>query len=184
MKNGKLVNRLKVVAISICAMVLFAAAPLKALAQGYGLRFNGAIGVQPLTALGLNTVLGIEPDAYPWVIKGLQGTVSADGRVSVEVDGLLPAGGGDIGIPGPASEFEVTLFCDGAFVFLGGSGVPLSNDMSSFTINTTLGERLPSNCSAPTLLIVTDFPCGSGDCPAWYAAGIPVADSPGLSSAF
>src|SRR6266567_4231340 len=70
--------------------------PLGVTADDSLVRFDGGIGVDPVAGIvsnapAPNVVRGIPPGGFPWVIKRLRADVKADGRVQVDVRGLLLA---------------------------------------------------------------------------------------------
>src|ERR1700682_2709044 len=78
-------------------------------------RFDGGIGVDPVSGIvsnapALNVVRGVPPGGFPWVIKRLRADVKADGRVHVDVRGLLLSGGNVIGTNG-GQRVLAMLFC-------------------------------------------------------------------------
>ena len=146
-------------------------------------RFDGGIGVDPVSGIvssapALNVVRGIPPGGFPWVIKRLRADVKADGRVQVDVRGLILAGGNVIGTNG-GQRVLAMLFCGapGAGGSLGNAtahssdpaGV-LLNANGDVEIDDVLTPTPPSPCDSPALLIVTP---GTHH---WFAAGIPRTD--------
>ncbi len=158
-------------------------APLCASADDSLVRFDGGIGVDPVSGIAanvpaLNVVRGISPGGFPWVIKRLRADVKVDGRIHVDVRGLILAGGNVIGTNG-GQKVLATLFCGapGAGGSLGSAtahssdpaGVPLDAN-GDVEIDDVLTPALPSPCESPALLIVTP------GTPHWFAAGIPKTD--------
>ena len=136
------------------------------------LRFEGGIGVIPVTGVAangtvnLNVVRGVNP-AGPWRIGSLEATVR-DGRIKVVGRGLLLAAGNGIGTNGGASV-HATLFCGPATSATAHdstvTGVAISPD-GDFRINDFLTPAPPTPCDNPVLLIRN-----TGG--VWFAAGIP-----------
>ncbi len=127
-------------------------------------RFDGGIGVNPVSAgPAANVVRGVSPGGFPWVIRDLKATVGVDGSVKVDGRGLLLAGGNAIGTNGNQSVRAV-LFC-GSLSQQSGL-VPLDPD-GDFRIDDVLTPTPPNPCDSPVLLIVS----GAGR---WFAAGIPL----------
>jgi hypothetical protein len=160
-----------------CALVLLlsALAAGPALAQDALVRFEGGIGVIPVSSVAgtqnasgtfpevvRNDVRGVAPGGQPWVIERLTAIVKLDGRISVEGRGLLLAGGNGIGTNG-SQEVLARLFC-GTVAHDSGT-VPLDAN-GDFRIDDVLTPIPPDPCTAPILLIVS----GNGR---WFAAGIP-----------
>jgi len=150
-------------------------------------RFDGAIGVDPLSAAGgtdqLNIVRGINPGGRAWVIQSLHASVFADGTIAARGRGLLFASGDVIGTRGPVAAVAATLTCgpaDATARRFTSASVPL-DDAGDFAIRGALSEDgvnpavLPQSCDNPALLIragnlATNQPGG------WFAAGIPRHD--------
>jgi hypothetical protein len=166
-------------------LLLVAIAPLSAFGNGRQenslVRFNGAIGVDPVSnvvasaatlsviTVSPNAVRGISPAGQIWRIADLHADVSIDGRIRVHGRGLLLGGGNGIGTNGGQSVFA-TLFCGPAASATAFSsnqvGVAIGPD-GDFTIDDVLMPALPSSCETPALLIRT----AAGAHP-WFAAGI------------
>ena len=100
--------------ISIALALASAAASAAPMGEAI-LRFEGAIGVDPLTAAGgadvSNVVRGINPGGRAWVIRKLEATVYADARVMVSGKGLLFASGDVIATRGTVTHVAATLAC-------------------------------------------------------------------------
>ena len=81
-------------------------------------KFEGAIGVDTLTAAGgvdvLNVVRGINPGGRAWVLRKFEARVGTDGQVSAQGKGLLFASGDLIATRGAVTQVVVTLFCGAA----------------------------------------------------------------------
>lgn len=153
----------KRMSILFVAVTILGLAATAALAAEPLVRFEGGIGVTPVSAgPAANVVRGVQPGGQPWVIRDLRGTVSADGRVRVEGRGLLLAGGNAIGTTGNQSVRAV-LFCGNAAQQSG--LVPLEAN-GDFQIDEVLIPAPLNPCDSPVLLIVN----GAGR---WFAAGIP-----------
>jgi hypothetical protein len=148
--------------------------PLSASAQTSLVRFEGGIGVIPVSRAAppqnpdgtfqnvvRNDVLGTPPGGQPWVISRLSVDVSLDGRISVDGRGLLLAGG-SIGTNGNQSV-RARLFCGG---MAHNSGLVALQANGDFRIEDMLSPVPPEPCTSPVLLIVS----GGGS---WFAAGIP-----------
>ena len=144
------------------------------------LKFNGGIGVVPVSSVAgtqnadgtfpnanRNDVRGILPGGQPWVIESLNADVMDEGRIRVDGRGLLLAGGNGIGTRGGTAQqpqqVRAVLFCgpDAHSSDL----VELQPD-GDFRINDVLDPPPPNPCDTPVLLIVS----GGGS---WFAAGIP-----------
>lgn len=157
--------------------------PLVVSADDSLVRFDGGIGVDPVSGIVSNTpapnvVRGIPPGGFPWVIRRLRADVKADGGIQVDVRGLLLAGGNVIGTNG-GQRVLAMLFCGapGAGGSLGNAtahssdpaGVPLDAN-GDVVIDDVLTPVPPIPCESPALLIATP---GTHH---WFAAGIPKAE--------
>jgi hypothetical protein len=155
-------------------------APFGVTADDSLVRFDGGIGVDPVAGIASNApapnvVRGIPPGGFPWVIKRLRADVKADGRVHVDVRGLILAGGNVIGTNG-GQRVLAMLFCGapGAGGSLGNAtahssdpaGVPLAAN-GDVEIDDVLTPTPAGPCDSPVLLIATP---GTHH---WFAAGIP-----------
>jgi len=142
-------------------------------------RFEGGIGVIPVSRAAApqnadgtfqnvvrNDVLGTPPGGQPWVIANLSAEVEVDGRITVDGEGLLLAGGNGIGTNGGQSV-RARLFCGGV-AHNTDPPVPLEAN-GDFRIDDILDPIPPNPCVNPVLLIVS----GGGN---WFAAGIPKSD--------
>jgi hypothetical protein len=153
-------------------------APLSAVADGSIAKFQGGIGVIPVSsAPGLaptaatvnrNIVRGVQPPGQIWRIDDLKADVKSDGRIRVDGRGLLLAGGNGIGGNANASVFA-TLICEAAAPFTERNttltGVALEAD-GDFHIDDVLTPA-PADCASPVLLI------RNAANQSWFAAGIP-----------
>ncbi len=165
----------------VCALVLVLGmvVPLAAVAEDALARFEGGIGVIPVssapgpdltaTSVTRNIVRTVQPPGQIWRIADLEATVQFDGRIQVEGRGLLLAGGNGIGTTAGQRVFA-TLICEAAAPFtLHNSdlaGVPLEPD-GDFQIDDTLDPPVPDACASPVLLI------RSANNQTWFAAGVP-----------
>jgi hypothetical protein len=101
---------------------------------------------------------GVSSGGAPWVVRQGAASISPDGRIQVEVQGLLIAAGGPanlVGTTGPVGMVAATLVCGGT----GGSPVPVS-DFVTPTPLSSLGNAeifqtvtLPASCLGPVVLI-------------------------------
>ena len=99
----------------LLVLPLMALVPLRATADDSLVRFDGGIGVDPISGIvsnapALNVVRGVPPGGFPWVIKRLRADVQSDGRIHVDGRGLLFAGGNAIGTNG-GQRVLALLFC-------------------------------------------------------------------------
>jgi hypothetical protein len=169
--------------LPVLALLAAAVLPAHADTSTY-LQFDGAIGVDPLSAAGgvdaLNTVRGIAPGGRAWVMRKLSASVDARGTIEVKGAGLLLASGEGIATRGPVTAVAATLTCgpaDPTARRFTSPGVPLDT-FGDFRIRGVLSEDginaavLPPTCENPQLLIRAFNPA-TGAAGAWFAAGIP-----------
>jgi hypothetical protein len=165
--------------VAVILLALGIAIPVGARGRDLLVRFEGGIGVIPvsngagpanadgtLPNARLNIVRGVLPGAGPWRIADLSAEVFDDGRIQVRGRGLLLASGNSIGQNGNQRVFA-TLICEATAPFIERNTtgtVPLGLD-GSFRIFDTISP-VPSDCASPVLLIRN-----AGG--AWFAAGIP-----------
>lgn len=146
------------------------------------LKFDGGIGVDPLTAAGgvdvLNVVRGISPGGRAWVIRKLDAQVYADASVVIRGKGLLFASGDVIATRGPVTHVVATLACGPADATAAQYTTPPAelNAAGNFTIRGSLTDGanvavLPTPCDNPQLLIRAFNPA-TGAAGGWFAAGI------------
>jgi hypothetical protein len=170
-KGGTVMKKGLIVSIPVLFILGFFVSPV--LAQNTLVRFEGGIGVIPVSAgPAANVVRGVNPGGQPWVIKELDARVRTNGDIGVDGEGLLLAGGNNIGTNGNQSVVA-TLFC-GTQAFSTSPGVPLEPN-GDFRIRDRLEPLpLPGICESPVLLIRSFNPqTGPGN---WFAAGIPKLD--------
>jgi hypothetical protein len=164
-------------------LVLVALTPLRATGNDSLVRFDGGIGVDPVSGIAstapvLNVVRGVPPGGFPWVIKRLRAEVQTSGEIHLEGRGLLLAGGNVLGTNGGQKVLGI-LFCGtpGAAGAQGNAtahstdpaGVALDVN-GDFRIDDFLVPTPPNPCDSPALLIATP------GTPHWFAAGIPNSD--------
>jgi hypothetical protein len=166
----------------LIAALLLGLLPAAAVADGSFLRFDGGIGVIPVSSgvgqeataevVNRNIVRGVQPPGQIWVIADLDAKIADDGHIRVRGKGLLLGGGNNVGLNGNASVFA-TLICETAAPFVERStdlaGVPLEAD-GDFRIDDVLSPWPPAGCATPVLLI------RNAANRAWFAAGIPRHD--------
>ena len=163
------------------ALALVAFLPVPVVADDTLVRFDGGIGVHPVSNVAgtanadgtfpnvtRNIVRGVNPAGQHWVIAALRARVAEDGRIKVDGRGLLLAGGNGIGTNANARVFA-TLICEAAAPFTERNsdltGVPLEAN-GDFRIDGVL-TPVPNGCASPVLLIRNAANNG------WFAAGIP-----------
>jgi hypothetical protein len=112
---------------------------------------SGLVGSVPKTTAG-----GVASGGLPWVAVG-EASVSGDGRLHLEVSGLLIADAAGVpanlvGTVGPITKVAASLVCGGSGGSVVGSsdGSPLSV-AGNAEIDTTI--TLPATCMAPVVLV-------------------------------
>ena len=147
-------------------------------------KFRGGIGVIPIsnvavdttgaiTAVTRNMVRGVNSPGQIWRIKDLEAKIKSNGDIKVDGEGLLLAGGDNIGTNARQSV-AAQLFC-GDQIFTS-PGVPLE-DNGDFKIEGILSPLpLPSTCETPVLLI-RSINLTTGALGSWFAAGVPDLDN-------
>ena len=169
--------------ISMLLTVGFFTLPLSADDKDTAVRFEGGIGVIPVSniivttvgtppvqnvAVNPNIVRGVEPAGQIWVIDKLQARVKANGDIKVDGKGLVLGGGNNAG-RATGQRVIATLICEAAAPFTQRStnpaGVPLTND-GDFEINDVLEPWPSADCPSPMLLIRNAANLG------WFAVGI------------
>ena len=183
-------------AIVILLVAVAMADRIGAAGNGVLARFDGGIGVDPVSSFAPPTVInepaaqvfenvtrnfvrGVRSSTSIWRIADLKAFVSADGRIRVDGRGLLLGSGDAIG-QSLNLQVVATLICEAQAPSIElnsadvtGStfddGVPLDPG-GNFRIDAALrsrnGDPIPSSCDSPVLLIRSR----NG---AWLAAGIP-----------
>jgi hypothetical protein len=149
------------------------------------LTFRGGIGAIPISnvvvdaatgaiTVNRNIVRGVNSPGQIWRIGDLDAAIKTNGDISVTGNGLVLAGGGNIGRATGQSVFA-TLICEALSPFVEHStnltGVPLA-DNGDFKIDDVLDPLPPADCASPMLLIRTSNPNAANR--NWFAAGIPV----------
>jgi hypothetical protein len=158
-----------------CVMSVTLASALAA-ADHSLVRFDGGIGVIPVSNVTVNAatgaltvspnrVRGINPPGQIWIISRLRADIDVDGRIKAAGRGLLLGGGNGIGTNAGQSVLA-TLICDaaGTQLFTTTTPVPLAAN-GDFEIDDMLTPA-PLTCASPVLLI------RNGTGAAWFAAGI------------
>ena len=168
-------------AVALVALALAALIPLPVGADDALARFQGGVGVHPVSNVAgaanadgtfpnvtRNVVRGVNPAGQIWIIADLRAQVKADGSIKVDGRGLLLAGGNTIGTNANASVFA-TLICEAASPFVerntDAAGVRLAPN-GDFRIDDILSPA-PNGCASPVLLI------RNAANRTWFAAGIP-----------
>jgi hypothetical protein len=151
------------------------------------LAYDGAIGVDPLTAAGgvdvPNTVRGVSPGGRAWVIRKFSAEVYDDASVVARGKGLLFSSGENIGTRGGVTHVAATLACGapdststkyttGPFALDLAGNFTIRGFLSADGVNNAV---LPSPCENPMLLIRASNPT-TGAAGGWFAAGIRALD--------
>ena len=176
-------SNLWVASFALVAIVIFAASASADDERDTLVRFNGGIGVHPVSNVAVvtgpplvvtvtqNIVRGVSPAGQIWVIDKLDAKVKTNGDIKVEGKGLVLAGGNNAGRATGQSVFA-TLICEAAGSFTQRNtnlaGVPLTAG-GDFEIDDVLAP-IPTGCDSPMLLIRN----ASGQ--TWFAVGIPNLD--------
>lgn len=164
--------------LGFAALFLAFALPATVAADSSLVRFDGGIGVIPVSSVAgvqnddgtfpnvnRNDVRNVPPAGQIWVISDLKASIGLNGKIKVYGRGLLLGGGNNIGLNGNASVFA-TLFCENLEFSSNLAGVPLEAN-GDFRIDDMLTPAPPNPCNSPVLLIRT---ANGGR---WFAAGIP-----------
>ncbi|HZR08764.1 MAG TPA: hypothetical protein VFA79_09305 [Myxococcales bacterium] len=159
---------------SIVAAALISLASLSAGAGDSLAKFDGGIGVDPVSGIALNSgapvvnnVRGFFPAGAPWRIGRLEANIRTDGHVRVDGRGLLLAAGSLIGTTAGISVRAVLLCGDPKTSTAHVTDVVALSQAGDFNIEGDLTPPPPAQCDTPAFLIVS----GTGG--AWLAAGIP-----------
>jgi hypothetical protein len=164
---------------------LLAFAPSLARADNTLVKFDGGIGVDPVssapgtaptaTSVTRNIVRGVQPAAQLWKIADFKAAVTVDGHIKADGQGLVFAGGDTVGTAlvvtpsGGTAGLNVfaTLICENVapFVERNTNPVPLAAN-GDFKIDDVLSPPPPSSCATPVLLIRN-----AGNL-SWFSAGI------------
>jgi len=171
-------NRIRTALLGLAALCLAVALPATVAADNSLVRFDGGIGVIPVSSVAgvqnddgtfpnvnRNDVRTVPPGGQIWVISDLKAIIDLNGRIKVNGRGLLLGGGNGIGTNANASVFA-TLFCETLAFSSTLAGVPLEPN-GDFRIDDVLTPLPPTPCTSPVLLIRT---ANGGR---WFAAGIP-----------
>jgi hypothetical protein len=114
---------------------------------------SSVIGSMPGATIG-----GIASGGAPWVVSQGQASISGNGRIHVEVQGLLLATGAPanlVGTTGPVTMVGATLVCGGS----GGAVVPVAVAVTPSPLsaagNAEIDQAvtLPSACFGPVVLV-------------------------------
>jgi hypothetical protein len=171
--------------VALLALALVALVPSLGLSEDTLAKFEGGIGVDGVSSAAgtaptaavvtRNIVRGVQPAAQLWAIADLSAEVKADGRIKVDGQRLVFAGGDTVGTAvvltptGGTAGLNVfaTLICEtlAPFVERNTNPVPLAAN-GDFRIEDGLSPWPPASCETPVLLIRN---AGNRS---WFAAGV------------
>jgi len=164
-------RRLILLALGAIVALLVASQALAATPNGPKLiKWDVMVGV-PAGLTGAQSQVplrGLSGGGIPWMLASGEGTLSATGKLHVEVEGLVLASGANAGT-NPINMFRATVSCvrsDGTFANLPADQFPATTGPASSgggdsTIDATV--TLPDPCIAPIVFVTS--PGGS-----WFAA--------------
>jgi len=172
---------IRTVSALVCLLSVAIVSPLKADDDHSLFRFDGGIGVIPVSnvttnadgtfkAVSPNSVRGVNPPGQIWVIARLRADVEADSHITVSGRGLLLGGGNGIGTNANQHVFASLICADAVAHNTTITGVALAPD-GDFKIDDFLAPAVPATCASPVLLIRS-----TGGANPWFAAGIPKLD--------
>jgi hypothetical protein len=154
---------MKKAVLLVCVLLALAAIP----AADDGpkiLEFETMVGVDaPFTRGNGNAIRGVDGGGVPWVLDEAKGELRTDGRLEVEVEGLIIPGRGN-----PSATFAAVVSClsrdamgNAVTVNLSSGPFPADPDGNS---KIEAMVALPSPCIAPIVFVTN----GAGT--AWFAA--------------
>ena len=111
-------------------------------------RFNAMVGNTLTGADG--AIRGVNAGGAPWVVAEGGSRLKSDGKLRVDVEGLLLAAGPAQGTVGPVTGVRASLTCDGTDV-VATTGVFALSSEGDAQIKETIA--LPSSCLAPIVLV-------------------------------
>jgi len=99
------------------------------------------------------TIHGVAPGSLPWALTRGSVVLRDDGRISVDVDGLVITSAPFTGTPGPVTGITASLFCgpDSNTTAAATTAVAPVNSDGDATIRADI--TLPSTCLAPIVVI-------------------------------
>src|SRR5439155_23092558 len=118
MKKSLFASAFVVLIVSLSVSPVLADEPLVTFSGGIGvIPVSSGVGTNPTaTDVNRNIVRGVQPPGQIWRISDLKATVKVDGHIRVDGQGLLLAGGNNIGTNAGASVFA-TLICEAVAPF-------------------------------------------------------------------
>src|SRR5438093_7967345 len=156
-------NRLSAVVVLVgLAVVVGALALGQASSSSPKKIFESAIVGVPEGMTGVaGTIRGVNGAGAPWVVSDGQARLDADGRLRVEVEGLVLAGS----FTNPVANIRASLTCEGTNVVATTGAVPLSVPDGDAKIDEMIS--LPASCVGPIVLVRISGAAGPGS---WLAA--------------
>ena len=176
MKKSLFASAFVVLIVSLSVSPVLADEPLVTFSGGIGvIPVSSGVGTNPTaTDVNRNIVRGVQPPGQIWRIADLNATIKTNGDISVAGNGLVLAGGDNIGRATGQSVFA-TLICEATAPFTEHSttltGIQLAPN-GDFKIDDVLDPLPPTDCASPMLLIRTSNNNAANR--NWFAAGIPV----------
>jgi hypothetical protein len=152
---------LVVLAAAVAVAVLAVSAAVSGGDNRTVLKFNTMAPVVPPYTGPTNPIRGVPGGGVPWVIESADGKLRSDGRLHVEVEGLVLASTG----ANPSPTFKAIVSClssdDGTPTTVNVSTAPVPATMTGDAeIDATVA--LPSPCFAPIVFVTS----GGGN---WFA---------------
>jgi len=132
------------------------------------LKFNTMVGVPESFTGTQNPIRGINGGGLPWMLTSAEGRLSSDGRLQLQINGLVLAAGSNAGT-NPIANFRVIVSClttgglvdnETSDLFPATTGPALTGGGDAHIVTTF---ALPSPCIAPIVFVTS--PGG-----AWFAA--------------
>ncbi|HZW54961.1 MAG TPA: hypothetical protein VFF30_01590 [Nitrososphaerales archaeon] len=143
--------------IIIASILVVALSVLSAaLVVSIALPSQGASQIQVQSSLAGSTpntfISGVPSGGVPWVVAAGEAGLSPNGRLHVNIVGLLITGTGTAldGTTGPVSSVLASLVCQNSGVVASTSAVPLDSKGDA-RINQVI--QLPSTCFGPVILV-------------------------------
>src|SRR5437867_2560564 len=122
---------------------------------------SAIVGVPEGMTGAAGAIRGVNGAGAPWVVSEGQTRLDADGRLRVEVEGLVLAGS----FTNPVANIRASLTCEGTNVVATTGAVPLSVPDGDAKIDEMIS--LPASCVGPIVLVRISGAAGPGS---WLAA--------------
>jgi hypothetical protein len=120
------------------------------LAAGAWADDNGAVLISTLIGSTPNQVIGgVNSGGLPWNVAHGQVTLHRNGKLNMELDGLVLA---SLGTPGPITQVSASLVCGGSGGTVAGTTAAVSLTVAG---NAHIHDKVsvPSSCIAPVILV-------------------------------